>query len=149
MCATVEEWVHAIGAHWILIFLRSMANSRFHESMFCHYVASPGCLMISTSCLCFSLCHRNNSDSLFVNQCVKREMIGKYQNTLLGPSFFPFLLKLSSSSPSFLWLNHLSPQIGHFSMSSYSGPRYRIQSFLHMWIFSTSKPNKQIICFAS
>jgi hypothetical protein len=47
----------------ILIFLGSLANLGYHESMFCHYVASVGCLISSASCLCFSLCHRNNSDS--------------------------------------------------------------------------------------
>jgi uncharacterized membrane protein len=70
----------------ILIFLRSMVNLRFRESMFYHYVASTGCLIIPASCLCFSLCHRNNSDSLFANQCFKRGMIEMYQNTFLGPS---------------------------------------------------------------
>jgi hypothetical protein len=50
----------------ILIFLRSMANSAFRESIFCHCVASAGCLIILTSCLRFSLCHRNNSDSIYL-----------------------------------------------------------------------------------
>jgi hypothetical protein len=71
----------------ILIFLRSMANLGFCESMFHHYVASAGCLIILASRLCFSLCHRNNSDSLFANQRFKRRMIEKYQNTFLGPHF--------------------------------------------------------------
>jgi hypothetical protein len=71
----------------ILIFLVSMANIRFHESIFRQCVASTGCLTILTSCLCFSLFHRNNSDSLFVNQYFKRGMIEKYQNTFLGPPF--------------------------------------------------------------
>jgi hypothetical protein len=133
----------------ILIFLRSMANSGFYESMFCHYVASVGCLIIPAFCLCFSLCHRNNSDSLFANQCFKPEMTGKYENTFLGPSFLLFLLQFSSSPPSFLRLNQPSLQIGHFSRSSYSDPQYRMQSFLHAWIFSMSKTNGQIICFAS
>jgi hypothetical protein len=52
----------------ILIFLKSMANSRFCESMFHLSVASVGFLVISASCLCFSLCHRNNSYSLFTYQ---------------------------------------------------------------------------------
>jgi hypothetical protein len=51
----------------ILIFLGSMANSGFCESMFCHYVTSAGCLIITASYLCFSLLRRNNSDSLFAN----------------------------------------------------------------------------------
>jgi hypothetical protein len=51
----------------ILIFFRSMANLGFRESMFCHYVASVGCIIIPTSYLCFSLYNRNNSDSLFTN----------------------------------------------------------------------------------
>jgi hypothetical protein len=132
----------------ILIFLGSFTNSRFCESIFCHYVASTGCLIILASCLCFSLCQHNNSDSfLFTNQCFTRGMIGKYKNTFLGLPFL--LLQLSSSPPSFLRLNRSSPQIGHFSRSSYSSPRYRMQSFFHAWIFSTSKPNGQIICFAS
>jgi hypothetical protein len=76
----------------ILIFLGSMANSGFHKSMFHHCVASIGCLIILPSCLCFSLCHRNNSDSLFTNQHFKRGMIEKYQNTFLGPHFLLFLL---------------------------------------------------------
>jgi hypothetical protein len=76
----------------ILIFLRSMANSEFCELMFHHCVASAGCLIIPTSCLCFSLSHHNNSESLFANQCFKREMIGKYQNIFLGPPFLLFLL---------------------------------------------------------
>jgi uncharacterized membrane protein len=79
----------------ILIFLGLMANSAFHESMFHHCVTSAGCLIIPASCLCFSLCHRNNSDSLFANQCFKRGMIGKYQNTFLGPPFLLFLLQFS------------------------------------------------------
>jgi hypothetical protein len=108
----------------ILIFLRSMTNSGFHESIFYHCVASVGCLIISASCLCFSLCHCNNSDSLFVNQRFKWGMIGKYQNTFLGPPFL--LLQSSSSPPSFLRLNRSSPQIWHFSRSSYSGPQYRM-----------------------
>jgi hypothetical protein len=74
----------------ILIFLRSMANSRFYESMFHHCVASAGCLIIPASCLCFSLCHRNNSDSLIANQRFKQGMIGKYQNIFLGRPFFYF-----------------------------------------------------------
>jgi hypothetical protein len=50
----------------ILIFLRSIANLEFHESMFHNYVASTECLIISTSCLCFSLCHHNNFDSFLL-----------------------------------------------------------------------------------
>jgi hypothetical protein len=116
----------------ILIFLRSMANLGFRESMFHHCVTSAGCLIIPTSCLCFSLCHRNNFDSfLFTNQRFKRGMIEKYQNTFLGPPFLLFLLQFSSSLPSFLRLNWSSLQIVHFLRSSYSGPRYRMQSFLH------------------
>jgi hypothetical protein len=62
----------------ILIFLGSMTNLEFRESIFCHYVASAGCLIILPSCLCFSLCHRNNSNSfLFANKCFKQGMIGK------------------------------------------------------------------------
>jgi uncharacterized membrane protein len=45
----------------ILIFLGSMANLGFRESMLCHCMVSVGCLIILTSCLCFPLCHRNNS----------------------------------------------------------------------------------------
>ena len=86
----------------ILIFLRSMTNSGFCESIFHHCVASTGCLIIPTSCLCFSLCHCNNSDSsLFANQRFKRGMIGKYQNIFLGPPFLLFLLQFSSSPSSF------------------------------------------------
>jgi uncharacterized membrane protein len=48
----------------ILIFLGSLVNSGFRESMFRHHGASPGCLTIPTSFLCFSLCHRNNSESI-------------------------------------------------------------------------------------
>jgi hypothetical protein len=74
----------------ILIFLGSFANSGFRESIFHHCVASVGCLIILASCLCFSLCYHNNSNFfLFANQRFKRGMIGKYQNTFLGP---PFLL---------------------------------------------------------
>jgi hypothetical protein len=76
----------------ILIFLGSMTNLEFHESIFHHYVASVGCLIILASCLCFSLCHRNNSDSLFANQQFKRGIIGKYQNTFLILPFLLFLL---------------------------------------------------------
>jgi uncharacterized membrane protein len=94
----------------MLILLGSFANSGFCESIFHHCVASAGCLIISTSCLCFSLCHRNNSDSfLFVNQRFKRGMIGKYQNTFLSPPFLQMR-------------NRSSPQIGHFLSSSYSSP---------------------------
>jgi hypothetical protein len=135
MCATVHEWVHAICAHYDPnIFFGSMANSGFRESMFHHCVASVECLeclIILASCLCFSLCYHNNYDSLFANQHFKRGMIGKYQNTFLDPSFILFLLQFSSSLSSFLLLNWPSPQIGHFSRSSYSGPRYRMQLFLH------------------
>jgi hypothetical protein len=76
----------------ILIFLGSVANSGFHESMFDHCVASAACLIILASCLCFSVGHRNNSDTLFANQCFKRGIIGEYQNTFLGLPFLPFLL---------------------------------------------------------
>jgi uncharacterized membrane protein len=87
----------------ILIFFGSMTNSGFHESMFYHRVTSARCLIISASCLCISLCHRNNSGSfLFANQCFKRGMIGKYQNTFLGLPFLLFLLQFSSSPLSFL-----------------------------------------------
>jgi uncharacterized membrane protein len=127
----------------ILIFLGSMANSGFHELMFCHYVASTGCLTILASCSCFTLCHDNNSDSLFANQRFKRGIIEKYQNTFLGPPFLLFLLHFSSSPPSFLRLNWSSPQIGHFSRSSWNA------IILGCVDFSTSKPNGQIISFAS
>jgi hypothetical protein len=149
MCATIHEWVYAISVYCDPNIPRINGKFRIHESMFHHCVASTGCLIIPTSCLCFSLCHCNNSDSLFTNQCFKRGMIGKYKNTFLGPPFLMFLLQISSSPTSFLRLNWSSPQIGHFSRSSYSDPRYRIQSFLHAWIFSTSKFNGQIIYFAS
>jgi uncharacterized membrane protein len=119
----------------ILIFLGWMANSGFHESMFHICVAPAECLIIPASCLCFSLCHHNNSDSLFANQCFKWGMIGKYQNTFLGLPFLLFLLQFSSSPPSFLRLNRSSTQIRHFSRSSYLGPQYRMQSFLHALIF--------------
>jgi uncharacterized membrane protein len=77
----------------ILIFLGSMANSGFHESIFRHCVTSAGCLIILASYLCFSLCHHNNSNSsLFVNQYFKQGMIEKYRNTFLGLSFLLFLL---------------------------------------------------------
>jgi hypothetical protein len=115
----------------ILIFLRSFANSRFRKSIFCHCVASAGCFIIPASCLCFFLCHRNNYNSLFTNQRFKRGMIGKCQNTFLGLPFLLLPLQFSSLQPSFLPLNRSSPQIGHFSRTSYSGPRYRMQSFLH------------------
>jgi hypothetical protein len=105
----------------ILIFFGSMANSGFRESIFHYCVTSVGCLIILTSYLCFSLYHCNNSDSLlFANQRFKQGMIGKYQNTFLGPPFL--LLQFSSSPPSFLRLNWSSPQRGHFSRSSYSSP---------------------------
>jgi uncharacterized membrane protein len=52
----------------ILIFLGPMANSGFCISMFCHYVALVGCLIIFASSLYFSLCHRNNFHSLFAKQ---------------------------------------------------------------------------------
>jgi hypothetical protein len=85
----------------ILIFRGSFANSGFYESIFHHCVAPVGCLIFLASCLCFSSCHRNNSDSfLFANQRFKRGMLGKYQNTFLVPPFL--LLQLSSSLPSFL-----------------------------------------------
>jgi uncharacterized membrane protein len=87
----------------VLIFLGSITNSGFHESMFQYCVASARYFIIPTSYLCFSLCHRSNSDFfLFTNQCFKREIIGKYQNTFLGPPFLLFLLQFSSSPSSFL-----------------------------------------------
>jgi hypothetical protein len=86
----------------ILIFLGSMANSRFCASMFHHCVVSAGCFIIPASYLCFSLYHCNNSDSLFANQCFKRGMIGKYQKTFLGMPFSLFLLQFLSSPLSFL-----------------------------------------------
>jgi hypothetical protein len=53
----------------ILIFLGSISNLGIRESMFCHCVASVRCLIILVSCLYFSLCHHNNSDSFsFANQ---------------------------------------------------------------------------------
>jgi hypothetical protein len=85
----------------ILIFLGSMANFGYHDSIFHHCVAPIGCIIILASDLCFSLCHRNNYDSfLFANQCFKQGMIGNYQNTFLGPPFL--LLRFSSSPSSFL-----------------------------------------------
>jgi hypothetical protein len=146
MCTTIQKGFIPSVLIAILIFLRSMSNLRFRKSMLCHCVESTGCLIISASCLCFSLCHYNNSDSfLFANQRFKRGMIGKYQNTFLGPPFLLFLLQFSSSPPSFLQWNRSSPQIGHFLRSSYSGPRYRMPykwsqecvDFLHLqtqWI---------------
>jgi hypothetical protein len=131
MCATVYDGFMPSVLIAILIFLRSMANSGFRESMFHHSVVSTGCLIIPTSYLCFPLCHRNNFDSLFANQRFKRGMIGKYENTFLAPPFLLFLLQLSSSSLSFLRLKRSSQQIGHFLKSAYSGPRYRMQSFLY------------------
>jgi hypothetical protein len=128
----------------ILIFLRSLINLGFHESIFHHCVASTGCLIIPTSCLCFSLCHHNNSDSLFANQRFKQGMIGMYQDTFLDPLFLRFLLQFSSSPPPFLRLNRPSPQIGHFSRSLYSGPQYRMQSFMHMWIFPPLNPTDRL-----
>jgi hypothetical protein len=86
----------------ILIFLKSMVNLGFCESIFRHCVASVGCLIIPASYLCFSLCHRNNSDSLFSNQRFERGMIVKYQNTFLDQPFLLFLLQFSSSPPSFI-----------------------------------------------
>jgi hypothetical protein len=91
----------------ILIFLGSMANLGVCKSIFCHCVTSVGCLIILTSCLCFSLYHHNNSNSLFVNQHFKRGLIGKNQNIFLGPPFL--LLQFSSSPLSFLRLNWSSP----------------------------------------
>jgi hypothetical protein len=74
----------------ILILLRSMTNSRFYESLFHHCVTSARCIIILAFCLCFSLCHRNNSKSfLFANQHFKQGMIGTYQNAFLC---LPFLL---------------------------------------------------------
>jgi hypothetical protein len=106
----------------IQIFLRSMINSGFCELIFHHCVALAGCLIIPASCLCFSLCHRNNSDYfLFANQHFKQEIIAKYQNTFLVPPFLLFLLQFLSSPLFFLQLNRSSPQIGHFLRSSYSG----------------------------
>jgi hypothetical protein len=132
----------------MLILLGSKTNSRFCKSMFHHCVASAECLIISASYLCFSLCHQNNFDSfLFANQHFKRGILGKYQNTFFGPPFL--LLQLSSSPPSFLRLNWSTPQVGHFSRSSYLDSRYRMQSFLTRRFFSTYKPNRQIIYFAS
>jgi hypothetical protein len=75
----------------ILIFLVSMTNSEFHESIFYYCVALVRYLIISLSYLCFSLCHHNNFDLfLFVNQCFKRGMLGKYQNTFYAHIFFYF-----------------------------------------------------------
>jgi hypothetical protein len=149
MCATIQERIHAIGAHCDPNIPRINDKFIILQINFFHCVASIGCLIIPASCLCFSLCHHNNSDSLFANQCFKRGMTRKYQNTFLVLPFVLFLLQFSSSPASFLRLNQSSPQIGHFSRSPYSSPRYRMQSFLHAWIFSTSKPSGQIICFAS
>jgi hypothetical protein len=86
----------------ILIFLGSIANLGFHEAIFHHCVESAGCLIIPASCLCLSLYHCNNSDSLFANQSFKPGMIETYQNTFLGLPFLLFLLQFSSSPPSFL-----------------------------------------------
>jgi hypothetical protein len=75
----------------ILVLLGSLENSRFYKSMFCHCVASLGCLINLASCLYFSLCHHNNSDSfLFANQHFKCVMIGKYQTTILDSPFLLF-----------------------------------------------------------
>jgi hypothetical protein len=57
----------------ILIFIGSLANSGYRESMFHHYVASTGCLISMASCLCFSLCHCNNSDFFYLQTSISNE----------------------------------------------------------------------------
>jgi hypothetical protein len=109
----------------ILVFLRSMINSRFRESMFRHGVTSAGCLIIPASHLCFSLCHRNNSGSLlFVNQHFKRGMIEKYPNTffmhvfssisvavLIIMTIFSMIESIGSTNQVFLKVFVLKPTI--------------------------------------
>jgi hypothetical protein len=127
----------------ILIFLKSKTNSGFCESIFYHCVTSTKCLIIPTSYLYCSLCHRNNYDPfLFTNQRFKKGMIEKYYNNFLDPPFL--LLQFSSSSPSFLRTNL---QIGHFSSSSYSASRYRMKLFLHVWIFPPPNPTDRLYVF--
>jgi hypothetical protein len=133
----------------ILILLGSMANSGFCESLFCHCVASAGCLIILASCICFSLCPRNNSNSLLANQCFKQGNDRKVRKHHFRPAFPSISIAVLVITTVLSTIESIELQIGHFSRSSYSGPQYRMQSFLHVWIFSTSKPKEQIIYFAS
>jgi hypothetical protein len=132
----------------IQIFLISMENSRFHESMFHHCVASLECVIIPKSCLWFqnpayaSLCAIATIWLLVCKPTLQMSNDWKVPKHLSGLSFL--LLQLLSSPLSFIRLNRSSPQIGHFSRSSYSAPWYRMQSFLYACIFTTSKPNSRL-----
>jgi hypothetical protein len=89
----------------ILIFLRLVANSGFYKSMFHHCVASAGRLIVPASYSWISLCHCNNSDSLFANQRFKRGMIGKYLNT--HPLYAEWETRNSNARPLYTeWETH-------------------------------------------
>jgi hypothetical protein len=126
----------------ILIFLRSFANLGFRESIFHHCVASVGCLIIPASCLCFSLCHHNNSDSFVFKLALQMRNDRKVPKHLFRPALSSVAIVVITAI--FPMIESVNPKIGHFSRSSFCSPQYRMQSFLHAWIFSTSKPNRRL-----
>jgi hypothetical protein len=141
MFAIVHEWVHAIYAHcspniprifgkFLILWINVLSLCGINRMS---YQFDILLMLLFVPLQQFWL--------LFVaNQRFKWEMIGKYQNTFLGPPFL--LLQFSSSSPYFLRLNRPSPQIGHFPLSSNSFPWYRMQSFLHVVGISLPRASK-------
>jgi hypothetical protein len=131
-----------------LIFLTSVTKSLCSRSKFLYWIPSAGWQSI-TSFLRSLTCHCNNSAfALFTNNRRKWGIMGKYHATLAG-TLLTFLFSLMSSSSIFLsfrWY-HDVPQTQHSSnMASLLWNSMR--SFWHVWIFSTSNSNGQIIFLA-
>jgi hypothetical protein len=106
----------------ILLFLESKANLGLRKSMFHHCVASIGCLIISTSYFCVSLCHHNNFDSFFCKLSLQTRNDRKVPKHLFSPAFssvavlviitiFSMNEPIESTNRAFLKVFMLSPTI--------------------------------------
>jgi hypothetical protein len=125
-----------------------MAKTLCFRSKFLHWISSTWWRSIA-SFLWSLTCHCNNSAfALFTNNHRKWGIMGKYQATLAS-TFLTFLFSPMSSSSIFLSfrLYRDVPQTRHFSNMT-SSLWNSMQSFQHVWIFSTSNPNVQTIFLA-
>ena len=117
-----------------LMFLGSAPNSSKLRSKFLHWAESAGCLSFP-SFLHSSECQRSNLVSFrFANKRFKHGITSRYHNILAGGPYFTLAV--------FLCLYRDALNTGHTCMFAYS-LRYRIQSFGHTCILSTSIPNGQ------
>src|SRR6266540_3161127 len=115
--------------------------------MFLHLIALAGCLSFPSDGFRSSACQRNIFASFgLANKHFRRGIIGRYQATFAG---VPFVTSTRSSTPSspILPLYRETPHTRHeCKFANYF--RYRIQSFQHACIFSTSSPKGQSTFFA-